>query len=75
MVSPKELVLTALNVLAAWSDGRKPAPADIQILKEAYPSIAHLPLDELCCQIIHDLRGKTFQETRPVHQQIADEVA
>ena len=28
-MSAKELVETALRVLAAWTDGRKPAPADL----------------------------------------------
>ncbi len=74
-MSPKELVLTALDVLAAWSDKRKPAPSDIQILKEAFPSLVHLPVDELCCQIIHDLRGRAFQEVRPVDHPIVDDVA
>jgi hypothetical protein len=39
-VSSKELVVTALHVLVAWNDGRKPAPAEIQLLKEALPSAA-----------------------------------
>ena len=37
-MSPKELVETALRVLAAWTDGRKPAPADVEALKRAFPS-------------------------------------
>ena len=64
-VSSKELVVTALHVLVAWNDRRNPAPAEIQILKEAFPSAAHLPIDELCCRVIHDLCGRTFQETLP----------
>jgi hypothetical protein len=76
-VSSKELVVTALHVLVAWNDGRKPAPAEIQLLKEALPSAAHLPVDELCYRVIHDLSGRTFQESEhyPAHQQIVDEVA
>jgi len=35
-MSPKELVETALRVLAAWTDGRKPAPADVEALKQAF---------------------------------------
>ena len=72
---PKELVATALHVLVAWNDGSKPAPADIQTLKDAFPSAAHLPVDELCCQIIHDLSGRTFQEHYPSPQQIGNKVA
>jgi hypothetical protein len=46
---------------------------EIQILKKAFPSVAHLPVDELCCRVIHDFRGRTFQETNPVRQKV-DEV-
>jgi hypothetical protein len=35
-MSPRELVETALRALAAWTDGRKPASADLNILKEAF---------------------------------------
>ena len=62
-MSPKELVETALRVLAAWTDGRKPAPADLNTLKEAFPSSAHLPDDDLACQVIHDLNGRAFGKT------------
>src|SRR5664280_1430914 len=59
-MSPKELVETALRVLAAWTDGRKPALADVEALKQAFPSSAHLPDDDLACQVIHDLSGRAF---------------
>jgi len=62
MSSPRELVETALHVLVAWNDGRKPNPSDVEILKQAFPSSAHLDVDDLCCQIIHDLCGRTFRE-------------
>jgi len=58
-----ELVETALHVLVAWNDGRKPAPADVEILKQAFPASAHLPVDELACQIIHELSGRILPET------------
>lgn len=69
-------MVTALHVLVAWNEGSKPALADIQILKEAFPSAAHLPVDELCCWIINDLGGRTLpnSERYPAHQ-IEDEVA
>src|SRR5664280_294808 len=35
-MSPKELVETALRILTAWTDGRKPASADLNTLKEAF---------------------------------------
>ena len=61
-MSPRELVETALRVLAAWVDGRKPARADVEALKRAVPSSAHLPDDDLACQVIHDLSGTAFGE-------------
>ena len=61
-MSPKELVETALRVLAAWTDGRKPALADLNTLKEAFPSSAHLPADDLACQVIHGLGGESIRE-------------
>lgn len=61
-MAPNKLVETALRVLVAWTDGRKPALVDLDILKEAFPSSAHLPEDELACQVIHDLSGRAFRE-------------
>ncbi len=74
----EELRKTALRVLVAWTQGRKPAPADLAILKHAFPSSAHLPADELACQVVHDLSGRVFQEPgeeRSDHQQFVDHVA
>jgi hypothetical protein len=65
-MSPKELVETALRVLAAWTDGRKPAPADLNTLREEFPSSAHLPDDDLACQVIHDLSGRALREPNQV---------
>ena len=78
IVNFRAVVETALHVLVAWNDGRKPAPADVDILKTAFPSSADLELDDLCCQIIHDLCGRTLQEPQEEpgsHQQSEDEVA
>jgi hypothetical protein len=76
-MSPRELVETALRVLAAWTDGRKPASADLNTLKEAFPSSAHLPDDELACQVIHDLSGRAFRKPAQVEpaSSVVDEVA
>ena len=76
-MSPRELVETALRVLAAWTDGRKPAPADLNTLKEAFPSSAHLPDDELACQVIHDLNGRALGKPAQVETAppVIDEVA
>ena len=65
-MNPKELVETALRVLVAWNHGRKPASADLNTLKEAFPSSAHLPDDDLACQVIHDLSGRALREPTQV---------
>ena len=66
---------TALHVLVAWINGRKPAPADVDILKKAFPSSANFHIDELCCQIIHDLCGRELREPaleRAAYEQLDD---
>jgi hypothetical protein len=62
-ISSKELVKTALNVLMAWMDGRKPVPADVKILRTAFPSLSQRPSDDLACYVIHNLSGRTFKES------------
>jgi hypothetical protein len=76
-MSLRELVETALRVLAAWIDGRKPAQADVEALKRAFPSSAHLPDDDLACQVIHDLNGTAFGKPARVETAppMMDEVA
>ena len=76
-MSPKELVEIALRVLAAWTNGRKPAPADVEALRRAFPSSAHLPDDDLACQVIHDLSGRAFGKPAQVETAppVMDEVA
>ena len=76
-MNPRELVETALRVLAAWTNGRKPASADLNTLKEAFPSSAHLPDDDLACQVIHDLSGRAFGKPAQVETAppVMDEVA
>jgi hypothetical protein len=76
-IIPKHLVEMALRVLVAWTDGRRPPSTDLDILKEAFPSSAHLPDDELACQVIHDLSGIAFREptlavtASPVMEEVA----
>ena len=65
-MNPRELIETALRVLAAWTDGRKPASADVEALKRAFPSSAHLLDDDLACQVIHDLSGRALREPTQV---------
>jgi hypothetical protein len=59
-MTPKELVETALRVLVAWNSGNKPDPDEVDVLKAAFPSSANLDIDELACQVIHDLSGRAF---------------
>ncbi len=75
--SSKQLVETALHVLVAWNGGSDPARDDIEILKTAFPASAHLPIDELACQVIHDLSGRAFREAEqsPGPEHRMDEVA
>jgi len=74
--SERELVETALHVLVDWNDGRRPAPAEVDLLKQAFPSSAHLEIDGLCCQIVHDLCGRPLREQeRKAHPTIIDDVA
>jgi hypothetical protein len=71
-----ELVETALRVLVAWNSGRIPILAGLEILRKRIPSSAHLPADELACQVIHDLcgtplvRGRDRQE-KPSRTEVA----
>lgn len=58
----KLLVETALRVLVAWNGGAEPAIADVEILKSEFPLSAHLPIDDLACQVIHDLSSLVFRE-------------
>ena len=60
-------MIAALHVLAALNDGRKSAPADVQILKDEFPTLAHLPMDDLCCRVIHALSGKVFEDESPLN--------
>ncbi len=59
----KELVETALRVLVAWNSAERPASADLNTLRVAFPYAAHLPDDELACRAIHELSGIAFRET------------
>jgi hypothetical protein len=63
-MSNKELVETALQVLVAWNGGSEPLPAYVEILRNAFPASSHLPIDELACQVIHDLSGIALSGTR-----------
>ena len=76
-MSPRKLVETALRVLAAWTDGCRPAPADVEALKLAFPSSAHVPDDDLACQVIHDLSGTAVGKPARVETAppVMDEVA
>lgn len=60
MSPSKQLVEAALHVLVAWNQGDSPDSADLELLKATFPSLAHLPADELACQVINDLSGRVF---------------
>ncbi len=76
-MSSKDLVETALRVLVAWNDGQKPASPDVNILRRAFPSSAHWPIDELACQVIRDLSGTLHRDAKPdpPAPRLIDEVA
>ncbi len=63
MFSDKELVDSALRILVAWTNGRKPAPADVAVLRDAFPSCSQMADDDLACQVVHDLSGRVFPKS------------
>ena len=62
MNAERKLAVMALVVLGAWSRGRTPVPADVETLRIAFPASAHLPLDELACQVVHDCSDRMLRE-------------
>ena len=53
-----QLFITALRVLARSIYEEKIAPQDINALRRnALPEEADLPLDELCCRLVHRALG------------------
>jgi hypothetical protein len=51
--SPHPLSETALRVLAAWTQGKTPAPEDMDVLRRsALPEERGLEIDQLACQVI-----------------------
>jgi hypothetical protein len=66
-----EIVATALRVLVAWTDGRKPDAADVDLLRTAVPTFVDLQPDDLARQIIHRLgshamRASNVNGTPPI---------
>ena len=53
-MTPRELVL---HVLVRRNEGRKPEPLVVEALKTAFPSLAYLPTDELCNEIVYAFCG------------------
>jgi hypothetical protein len=66
-VNPEQLVVVALRLLTDLNNGRTPEPADVQLLMEAFPTVWHLPLDDLCRRVIHALSGKVVQDESPLN--------
>jgi len=61
--SSKELVEIGLMVLVAWTGGRRPDSADVEVLRNAFPSLTNLPIDDLACHVIGDLSAGAFRES------------
>jgi hypothetical protein len=71
MQAKRELVETALRVLVFRTNGRRPDPADVEKLRRSCPGSADLEIDELCCQIVHDLCGRiNWADQNPESEQI-----
>ena len=64
MSSHRELVETALRVLSALVNRRKPAPSEIIVLREAFPTLDDLPDDSLAIKVVQDF-GSTAFSTEP----------
>src|ERR1035437_6520899 len=71
-MSPRELVETALRVLAAWTDGGKPASADVEALKQAFPSSAHLPGTKYAHLMVEDDSPNGFADLSHAFTLFAD---
>jgi len=52
----KEPAEAATDIIKAWLHGRPGAHIDGEILRHAYPFLAHLPTDELACLVLQQLR-------------------
>ncbi len=65
MFTDQTLLKTALRVLVAWSNWRQPVPADVAILRDAFPGLSDLPEDELACQVVHDINTRVFPQRPP----------
>ena len=63
MPTNSTLLQTALKVLVAWNDKHQPLPADVAILRNAYPTLADLTDDELACEVVQqDLGSGSFAQ-------------
>jgi len=52
----KEPAEAAADILMSWMHGRPGAYSDREVLRNAYPSLAHLPADELACHVLQQIR-------------------
>ena len=62
-IEARQWLELALRVLTACNERRRPAMSDIACLEAAYPTLAHLPVDELACQAVDDLTPRVFPRT------------
>lgn len=63
----QELYMTTLRVLAKWAAGERLDPQQVhEVRRHARPDEAGLPLDELCCLVIHRVVSREEPcESRP----------
>jgi hypothetical protein len=75
--SEKQIVEIALRVLVAWTSGMEPASEDVGVVQNARPSMAQRPVDEIACQIIHDLSSVVFREAEiaPIQEMVVVDAA
>ncbi len=71
----RHMMEIALRILSAWNEGRLPDAVDVAVLRDAFPSSAGLPDDELACQVIHDLACSQNREPGEGKNRFMDHVA
>ena len=47
-------IQVALRVLTAITEGRNPAPQDVEALKRLAPTVQYKSIDELACTVVQD---------------------
>ena len=71
----ERLIESAFHILA--SQGRKPAPADLKVLRNAYPYLAHVPVPDLARLVLPGLlrhRREAFARSCPSRMEESAEI-